>query len=301
MTNPIEGKFNIEVDDKAVLAAIAELKSKAETRAKSDKELLKKCFSLIDLTTLNSTDSVERGELFAQRVNNLIKVYPQMPNVAAICVYPSLVAGVRQTLTGKDVKIASVAAGFPASQTFIDIKLSECQMCLDMGADELDVVISLGYFLEGDYFTVFSELQLIKEVAGDARVKVILETGAMPSLEEIRLASFLAMEAGADFIKTSTGKIDVAATPEALYVMCQAAKDYYEVTGRMVGIKPAGGMVNSFDAVYFYSIVEEVLGEKWLNNKWLRLGASRLADNLLSDIIGEDVKYFSASTAGAKY
>lgn len=301
MTNPIEGKFSIEVDDKAVLVAIAKLKSKAETRAKSDKELLKKCFNLIDLTTLNSTDSVERGELFAQRVNELRKVYPQVPNVAAICVYPSLVAAVRQTLTDKDVKIASVAAGFPASQTFINIKLSECQMCLESGADELDVVISLGYFLEGDYFTVYSELEQIKEIAGDARVKVILETGAMPSLEKIRLASFLAMEAGADFIKTSTGKIDVAATPEALYVMCQAAKDYYEATGRMVGIKPAGGMVSSFDAVYFYSIVEEVLGEKWLNNKWLRLGASRLADNLLSDIIGEDIKYFSASTAGAKY
>ncbi|MDD2278063.1 MAG: deoxyribose-phosphate aldolase [Bacteroidales bacterium] len=301
MTNPIEGKFDIKVDNKAVLAAVANLKYKAEARAKSDKELLKKCLSLIDLTTLNSTDSIERGELFAERVNGLIKSFPQLPNVAAICVYPSLVSAVKQTLTAKDVKIASVAAGFPASQTFIDIKLSECLMCLEMGADELDVVMSLGYFLEGDYFTVFSELQQIKEVAGDARVKVILETGALPSMEEIRLASFLAMEAGADFIKTSTGKIDVAATPEALYVMCQAAKEYYEATGRMVGIKPAGGMVNSFDAVYFYSIVEAVLGEKWLNNKWLRLGASRLADNLLSDIIGEDIKYFSASTAGVKY
>lgn len=301
MTNPIEGKFDIKVDNKAVLAAVAELKPKAEARAKSDKELLKQCLSLIDLTTLNSTDSIERGELFAERVNGLTEVYPQVPNVAAICIYPSLVLSVKQTLTVKDVKIASVAAGFPASQTFIDIKLSECLMCLEMGADELDVVMSLGYFLEGDYFTVYSELQQIKEVAGDARVKVILETGALPSMEEIRLASFLAMEAGADFIKTSTGKIDVAATPEALYVMCQAAKEYFEATGRMVGIKPAGGMVNSFDAVYFYSIVEAVLGEKWLNNKWLRLGASRLADNLLSDIIGEDIKYFSASTAGAKY
>jgi deoxyribose-phosphate aldolase len=210
------------------------------------------------------------------------------------------VSAVKNTLLAKDVKIASVAAGFPASQTFIDIKLSECQICLEMGADELDVVMSVGYFLEGDYFSVYSELQQIKEVADTARVKVILETGALPTLSDIRLASFLAMEAGADFIKTSTGKIEVAATPEALFVMCQAAKEYHEATSRMVGIKPAGGMVTSADAVLFYAIVEEVLGEKWLNNTWLRLGASRLADNLLSDITGEKVQYFSAS-AGGRY
>lgn len=300
MNNPIDLKFNFEVDEKKVLDAIAKIKEKVNARV-SDKEILKKCFSLIDLTTLNSTDSIERGELFAERVSDLSSKYPSVPNVAAICVYPSLVSAVRQSLKDKSVKIASVAAGFPASQTFIDIKLSECQMCLEMGADELDVVISLGYFLEGDYYTVLTELQQIKEVAGDAQVKVILETGALPSLSDIRLASFLAMEAGADFIKTSTGKIDIAATPEALYVMCQAAKDYFEATGRMVGIKPAGGMQNSFDAVYFYSIVGEVLGDKWLNNKWLRLGASRLADNLLTDIVGEQVKYFSASAPGAKY
>jgi len=300
MNMSFEEKFNIEVDESVVNKALVAIKGKANDRV-NDKDLLKRCFSLIDLTTLNSTDSVERGELFAERVNNLAKQYPSVPNVAAICVYPSLVSAVRNTLSNNGVKIASVAAGFPASQTFIDIKLSECQMCLEMGADELDVVISLGYFLEGDYFTVFSELQQIKEVAGDAQVKVILETGAMPSLSDIRLASFLAMEAGADFIKTSTGKIDVAATPEALYVMCQAAKDYYDETGRMVGIKPAGGMTTAPDAIMFYSIVEEILGEKWLNNKWIRLGASRLADNLLSDIVGEKVEYFSASAPGAKY
>ena len=300
MNISIEDKFNIEVDENAVNSTISAIREKAKSRHE-DKELLKKCFSLIDLTTLNSTDSIERGELFAKRVNELTKQYPDMPNVAAICVYPTLVSSVRENLTAKGVRIASVAAGFPASQTFIDIKLSECQMALSMGADELDVVISLGYFLEGDYFTVYSELQQIKEIAGDAQVKVILETGAMPSLSDIRLASFLAMEAGADFIKTSTGKIDVAATPEALLVMCEAAKEYHKKTGRMVGIKPAGGMVNSPDAVLFYSIVEEVLGQQWLNNTWLRLGASRLADNLLSDIMGEKIQYFSASAKGASY
>jgi deoxyribose-phosphate aldolase len=293
MNNSIEERFNIEVDNKSVDRAIENIKQRVRG-LENDKELLKRCFGLIDLTTLNPTDSVERGELFAQRVNDITKHFPGNPNVAAICVYPSLVSAVKNKLTAKGVKVASVAAGFPASQTFIDIKLSECQMCLEEGADELDVVMSLGHFLEGDYFTVFSELQQIKEVAGDAQVKVILETGALRSLSEIRLASFLAMEAGADFIKTSTGKIDVAATPEALYVMCQAAKEFSNVTGKMVGVKPAGGMVNSADAILFYSIVEEVLGEKWLNSKLLRLGASRLADNLLSDITGVEVKYFSS-------
>ncbi|MFO8023312.1 MAG: deoxyribose-phosphate aldolase [Perlabentimonas sp.] len=300
MNNPIENKFNLEVDETKVANALNEIAQKAK-KNETDKDLLKKCFSLIDLTTLNTTDSIQRGELFAQRVSSLPKEFPDMPNVAAICVYPSLVVSVKENLTAKNVKVASVAAGFPASQTFIDIKLSECQMCVENGADELDVVISLGYFLEGDYFTVYSELQQIKEVAGDKQVKVILETGAMPSLSDIRLASFLAMEAGADFIKTSTGKIDVAATPEALYVMCEAAKEYFDVTGRMVGIKPAGGMKTSSDAVMFYSIVKEVLGDKWLNNKWLRLGASSLADNILSDIKGEQVKYFSASAKGTNY
>lgn len=293
MNTPIEDKFDIEVNDNEVLSAINSIKQGVSQRL-SDKKLLKKCFSLIDLTTLNSTDSVERCEHLTQRVNEFPEHFANIPNVAAICIYPSLVPAVKQTLTAKGIKIASVAAGFPASQTFINIKLSECQMCVDVGADELDVVISLGYFLEGDYFTVFSELQQIKEVAEKAKVKVILETGALPTLSHIRLASFLAMEAEADFIKTSTGKIDVAATPEAVYVMCCAAKEYYELTGRMVGIKPAGGMASAADAILYYSIVETVLGDKWLNNKYLRFGASSLADKLLSDITEQKVLYFSA-------
>lgn len=292
MENPIEGKFNLEVNQEHVENAVEVIAGKVSSEV-NNKEVLKTCLSLIDLTTLNPSDSVERGKLFAQRVNNLHKRYPNVPNVASICVYPALVAAVNEELTAKEVKIASVAAGFPASQTFINIKLSECQMCIESGAHELDVVISLGYFLQGDYFTVFSELKQIKEVAEDAQVKVILETGAIPTLEEVRLASFLAMEAGADFIKTSTGKTAVSATPQAVYVMCQAIKDYHEATGRMVGIKPSGGMVSSSDAVLYYLIVQEVLGEKWLNNQWFRFGASRLADSLLSDIMGETIKYFS--------
>lgn len=294
-----EDKFNIEVDALEVEKAINKFKDVAQAR-KGDIEILKRCFSMIDLTTLNTTDGYERGKLFADRVSNFPSDFPGMPNVAAICVYPSLVATVKENLTAANVKIASVAAGFPASQTFLEIKLSECEMALEQGADELDVVISVGSFLEGDYYTVFSELQQIKEVAENAKVKVILETGALPSFNDIKLASFLAMEASADFIKTSTGKLDPAATPEAVYVMCTAIKEFYEKTGRKVGMKPAGGVSNSYDAVLFYTIAEQVLGQDWLYPGLFRFGTSRLADVLLSDILGTEVKYFSSSTA-AKY
>lgn len=283
MINTIEEKFSIEVDENDVEKNLLKIKEIAKSREK-DLEVLKKCFSLIDLTTLNSTDGEEKGKQFADKVNGFSEQYPSLQNVAAICVYPTLIAAVRENLKVKNVKIASVAAGFPSSQTFIDIKLSECQMAIEFGADELDVVISLGAFLEGDYFTVFSELQQIKDVAEETHVKVILETGAIPSLQEIKLASFLAMEAGADFIKTSTGKLEPAATPEAMYVMCESIKEFYEKTGRRVGIKPAGGVAKTSDATLYYSIVEQILGHEWLNPELFRLGASRLANTLLSDI-----------------
>lgn len=296
----IEQKFNITVDEKSVKEAVDSIRKRVSERA-NDINLKKKCISLIDLTTLNPTDGTEHVEVIAEKINRVTEIFPDVPNFAAICIYPSLVSSVKQTLKTQDVKIASVAAGFPSSQTFIDIKLSECQMCLEMGADELDVVISLGDFLEGDYFTVFSELQQIKEVAGDAKLKVILETGLLPSWSDVKLASFLAMEAGADFIKTSTGKVEPAATPEAVYVMSVAIKEYFEATGRRVGIKPAGGMATPDDAILFYMIVETVLGQEWLNNNLLRFGTSRLSDKLLSDITGQDVKYFSASASESKY
>jgi len=291
MINAIEEKFTIEVDEKGVERNLIKIKEIAKSREK-DAEVLKKCFSLIDLTTLNSTDGEERGRQFAEKVSGFNKQFPDLKNVAAICVYPTLVTTVKENLTAKNVKIASVAAGFPSSQTFIDIKLSECQMAIEFGADELDVVISLGAFLEGDYFTVFSELQQIKDVADETHVKVILETGALPTLQDIKLASFLAMEAGADFIKTSTGKLEPAATPEAMYVMCEAIKEFHEKTGKKVGVKPAGGVAKTGDATLYYSIVEQVLGNEWLNPELFRLGASRLANTLLTDITGKEVSYF---------
>jgi len=289
--NSIEENFSIDVDEKVVEKNLSKIKEIAQTREK-DVEILNKCFSLIDLTTLNSTDGYDKGKAMAEKVSSFKKNFQNIDNVAAICVYPTLIAAVKENLTVSNVNIASVAAGFPSSQTFIDIKLSECQMAIENGADELDVVISLGSFLEGDFFTVFSELQQIKEVAENVHVKVILETGVLPSLKDIKLASFLAMEAGADFIKTSTGKLEPAATPQAMYVMCEAIKEFYEKTGKKIGIKPAGGVGNSSDAAYYYSIVEQVLGKEWLNSGLFRLGASRLANKLLSDITKTDVSYF---------
>jgi len=289
--NSIEENFSIEVDEKEVEKNLSKIKEIAQICEK-DVEILKKCFSLIDLTTLNSTDGYDKGKVMAEKVSSFKQSFQNIDNVAAICVYPTLIAAVKENLTVSNVNIASVAAGFPSSQTFIDIKLSECQMAIENGADELDVVISLGSFLEGDFFTVFSELQQIKEVAENVHLKVILETGALPSLKDIKLASFLAMEAGADFIKTSTGKLEPAATPQAMYVMCEAIKEFYEKTGEKIGIKPAGGVGNSSDASYYYSIVEQVLGKEWLNSGLFRLGASRLANKLLSDITKTEVSYF---------
>jgi deoxyribose-phosphate aldolase len=287
----IEEKFSIYVDHAAVKEQLEVISEIAKSREK-DVEILEKCFSLIDLTTLNSTDGEERGMQIAAKVSGFSKLFPGLKNVAAICVYPTLIGAVKENLSAKDVKIASVAAGFPSSQTFIDIKLSECQMAIETGADELDVVISLGPFLEGDYFTVFSELQQIKEISENVHLKVILETGVLSSPEDIKLASFLAMEAGADFIKTSTGKLEPAATPEAMFVMCQAIFEYHEKTGKRIGVKPAGGVVTSFDAALYYTIVEQVLGKEWLNPSLFRLGASRLANNLLTAITGKQVTYF---------
>jgi len=221
-----------------------------------------------------------------------------MPNVAAICVYPLLVPVVKKHLTASNVGIASVAAGFPASQTFLDVKTLECKRAVIEGATEIDTVITLGEFLEGNYDYTYREVAAEKEACEDAHLKIILESGSLRSMKEIRIASLVSMEAGADFIKTSTGKTEPAATPEAVYVMCCAIRDYYQKTGRMVGIKPAGGIITASDALIYYQIVKTVLGEKWLNNRWFRLGASRLANNLLTDIVkmqnpsAQPVNYF---------
>ncbi len=254
-------------------------------------DVWKQCLHQIDLTTLNGDDTTAKVTGMAQRVNEFSKHYPEIPNVAAICVYPALVKTVRENLT-EPIGIAAVAAGFPASQTFIEIKVAEAAMAVAAGATEIDIVISIGKFLEGKYQEVFDEISEIKSAIRDAHLKVILETGALKSALNIYRASILAMAAGADFIKTSTGKIAVNATPEATYVMCSAIRDWKEKTGQKVCYKPAGGVSTTEEAVQHYTLVKEILGEDWLNNNSFRFGASRLANNLLSSIVGTDIKYF---------
>lgn len=255
-------------------------------------EVKKFLFNCIDLTTLSTNDSDESVMHFTEKVNQFDNEFPDLKNVAAICVYPNFAAIVKNTLEVEGVNIACVAAGFPSSQTFTEIKVAETALAIADGADEIDIVLSVGKFLSGNYEDLCDEIQEIKEVCKDKHLKVILETGALSSAEKIKKASILSMYAGADFIKTSTGKQQPAATPEAAYVMCEAIKEYHTLTGNKIGFKPAGGINTVHDALVYYTIVKEVLGEEWLNNGLFRLGTSRLANLLLSEIKNEEVKFF---------
>lgn len=254
-------------------------------------EVYKQCLSQIDLTSLNGTDTNAQVIAMCEKVNGFKAAYPHLPNVGAICVYPSMVPVVKENLK-EDIGIASVAAGFPSSMTFIEVKVAETAMAVAEGATEIDVVISIGKFLEGNFEEMYEELTELKAACRNAHLKVIIESGALQSVSNIKKASLIAMAAGADFIKTSTGKIPVAATLEATYVMCSAIKEWYEKTGVKVAYKPAGGIVTTEDAVKHYTIVKALLGEEWLNNKMFRFGASRLANNLLTSIEGREVVYF---------
>ncbi|MDR0668425.1 MAG: deoxyribose-phosphate aldolase [Prevotellaceae bacterium] len=251
----------------------------------------KHCFGAIDLTTLNATDTVEKVRKLTERVNRFPSHFADVPPVAAICVYPAFVRTVRETLTLSSVQIAAVGAGFPASQTFLSVKCDECRLAVEQGATEIDVVLSLCAFLAGDYAAAADEIRKIKQVIGNAHLKVILETGAL-SPPQIADASFLAMDAGADFIKTSTGKIEPAATPEAVWIMAHCIRRFYQQTGRKVGLKPAGGIAASDDAITYYAIVRNVLGDEWLTPALFRFGASRMANNLLCSLTGDTITYF---------
>ena len=255
-------------------------------------EVKKLLFNCIDLTTLKTEDSEESVLKFTERVNEFDNEHPDLKNVAAICVYPNFAKIVSQSLEVESVNVACVSGGFPSSQTFTEVKVAETALALADGATEIDIVIPVGKFLSGDYEGMCDEIEEIKSICGDRHLKVILETGALKSVDNIWKASILAMYSGADFIKTSTGKQEPAATPEAAYVMCQAIKAYHEKTGRKVGFKPAGGINSVGDALVYYTIVKEVLGKEWLNNTLFRIGTSRLANLLLSDIVGEEMKYF---------
>ena len=284
-------RYDILLDDAEVAARTAEIIEKNRDRYDTP-EVKRFLFNCIDLTTLRCEDNDESVMRFTQNVNRLGEEHPELKNVAAICVYPNFAEIVRDTLEVEDVQIACVAGGFPSSQTFTEVKIAETAMALSEGATEIDIVISVGKFLAGDYEAMCDEIEEIKDACKTHRLKVILETGALRTAANIKKASILAMYAGADFIKTSTGKQQPAATPEAAYVMCHAIKEYYEQTGRRVGFKPAGGLNTVADALTYYTIVREVLGEEWLNNFYFRLGTSRLANLLLSDILGQETKWF---------
>ncbi len=246
------------------------------------KMALTSLMGMIDLTTLEGADTDEKVRAMCQKGKEIEKQGKGFPNVAAVCVYPTLVGTAKKALEGSSLKVAAVAGAFPAGQSPIDIKIQEVKYTVNEGADEIDMVISRGKFLQGEYNLVYDEVAAIKEACGDAHLKVILETGELKSATLIRRASEIAIQAGGDFIKTSTGKVQPAATPEAMLIMLEAIKDHYQKTGKMVGIKPAGGISDAETALQYYVLTEQVLGNEWLNKDWLRIGASRLVDALLS-------------------
>ena len=274
---------------------VAEVVAQAKTAAAKNEnvEVYKFCLSAIDLTTLTCNDSVESVTAFAHKTVTFNEAYPDVPNVASICVYPSFVETVGLAVDGTPMRITSVGGGFPASQTFLEVKMLEVAMAVENGADEVDIVLNVGKMLTGAYDEAANEVEMIRsEMDEDVVLKVIIESGALKTPELIRKASLISMAAGADFIKTSTGKIDVAATPEAAVVMCQAIKDFYEKTGTKVGFKAAGGVKTPEDAALYYTIVEQILGEQWLTTDLFRIGASSAANNLLSAIVGKSVAHF---------
>ena len=276
-------KYNTHLHDDEVWVKVDEI-----IRKKFDEnnclEVKKALYHCIDLTTLSCTDTEESVMKFTEKVNEFVDKYPDLENVAAICVYPNMVEIVNDTLEADHVKIASVAGGFPSSQTFMEVKVAETAMALHTGAEEIDIVMPVGKFLHGDYEGMCDEISELKDICGEKTLKVILETGALKSASNIKKAAILAMYSGADFIKTSTGKEAVSATPEAAWVMCEAIKEYYKETGRKVGFKAAGGIDTVAKAIAYYTIVKEVLGEEWLNNELFRIGTSRLANLLLAEI-----------------
>lgn len=284
-------KFYLSQTDEQVSAAVRQLV--ANNRDKYDNaEVLKQLLSTVELTTLKVTDSQESVLRFTENVNRFADEHPELPPLATICVYPNFAKIVSESLEADGVKVACVVGGFPSSQTFIEIKTAETALAVHDGADECDMVLSVGTFQSGDYETCADEIAEIKAACNEKPLKVILETGALKTAEAIKKASILSMYAGADFIKTSTGKIEVAATLEAAYVMCSAIKEYHALTGQYIGFKAAGGIKTTAEAIDFYTVVRELLGEDYIKQGLFRIGTSRLANLLVSDILGEDVKPF---------
>ena len=284
-------KFNTHLHDNEIMMKVDQLIEK-HLSENNTVDVKKEILNCIDLTTLKCTDTEESVMKFTEKVNEFVDKYPDLDNVAAICVYPNMAEIVSDSLEADNVKVACVSGGFPSSQTFMEVKVAETAMAIHAGAEEIDIVMPIGKFLCDDYEGMCDEISELKDICGEKTLKVILETGALRTASNIKKAAILAMYSGADFIKTSTGKEAISATPEAALVMCEAIKEYHRETGRKVGFKAAGGIDTVKKALAYYTIVKEVLGEEWLNNGLFRIGTSRLTNLLLSDIIGEEVKFF---------
>ena len=284
-------KYNTDIQDNEVKEAVKQII--AEKVSENDTPEVKKfLFGSIELTSLNTTDTEEKILAMTEKVNQFDSAYPNLPHVAAICAYPCFTKLISESLEVDGVEITNVTGNFPSSQTFIECKTVETALAIKDGATNIDIVMPVGKFLSGDYEGMCDDINELKQTCGDVPMKVILETGDLGSCSNIKKAAILSMYAGADYIKTSTGKEKVSATPEAVYVMCQAIKEYYEETGIQIGLKPAGGINSVMDAVIYYTIYKEILGKQWLTNEWFRLGTSRLANLLLSEIVGTETKFF---------
>lgn len=278
-------------DDAAVAEAVKKILDE-HFDENNNQDVYKFCFSAIDLTTLKATDSQTSVAKFTENVNSFEELFPSLPNVAAICVYPNFAPVVKSVLEVSGVKLACVSGSFPSSQTFEEVKIAETSLAVANGADEIDIVFNLGYYFDNDYESVVDEITEQKEATRDGRLKVILETGALKTAKNIKNASVLSLYSGADFLKTSTGKEYPGASLDAAYIMALCIKEYYEKTGNKVGFKASGGVSTTEDAVKYYTIIKEVLGEEWLTTEYFRIGASRLANNLLTSIAGHEVKHF---------
>lgn len=284
-------KYQTRISDAEVAQKVEKICREAVERNHTP-ETIKFLFGCVELTSLQVTDSEESILQLTEKVNAFEDQYPELPHLAAICVYPRFAEIVSKSLEVEGVALTCVSGNFPSAQARIEIKIAETAMAVNDGATEIDIVMPVGCFLSGDYETLCDEIAEIKAACRDRKLKVILETGRLGSAENIKKAALLCMYAGADYIKTSTGKETPAATPEAAYVICQAIKEYYDETGIQIGFKAAGGISEVRQALVYYSVVQEVLGDEWLSNRWFRIGASRLANALLGEITGAATKFF---------
>lgn len=284
-------KYNTILDDEEIRQTVQKIIME-KVPENDTPEVKKFLMGSVELTSLHTTDSEESILAMTERVNDFDCAYPELPHVATICVYPCFANIVAQSLEVDGVEVAVVSGAFPSSQTFMEVKTIETALAIKDGATNVDIVMPVGKFLAGDYEGLCDDINELKQTCGEVPMKVILETGDLKTASNIKKAAILSMYAGADYIKTSTGKEKVSATPEAAYVMCQAIKEYYDETGIQIGFKPAGGINTVMDAIIYYTIVKEVLGKKWLTNYYFRLGTSRLANLLLSEIVGKETKFF---------